>query len=149
MCPHQPEPPTDASDDPDTPQELALPNDASSVGTARTYVHQVITGWGATPLPNLGLLTSEVVTNAVVHTNGRIKIAVRHLGTHARVEVHDVEPAPPELLREHDARRLGGWGMQFVDSLAACWGVRNIEDDGKIVWFDTELMPPRLTPPEG
>ena len=123
-----------------TSDELALANHASSARVARDFVQDVISCWGATPVRDPGLPTSEVITNAVVHTDGEITIRVRHLGRHVRVEVHDVEPAPPRL-REPDRGRPGGWGMQFVDSLAACWGVTDIEDDGKVVWFDIELTP--------
>ena len=132
--PHQPQPA------PAVPDQLALANDAASIRAARAYVHEVIDSWGATAVHDPALPTSEVVTNAVVHTEGQIRIRVRHVGTHARVEVHDVEPAPPEM-REPDPQRPGGWGMRLVDSLAACWGVTHIEGDGKIVWFDIELVP--------
>ena len=52
---------------------------------------------------------------------------------HGSVRILGIDPG---------SQRTGGWGMRLVDSLAACWGVTDIEDDGKIVWFDLELMPP-------
>ncbi|HKY66604.1 MAG TPA: ATP-binding protein [Acidimicrobiales bacterium] len=138
MPPHLPEPAFSA------PDGLVLTNDPSSVRTARSYVQDVINGWGAMPVNDLALPTSEVVTNAVVHTDGQITIRVRRVDGHARVEVHDLEPAPPEM-KDPDPERHGGWGMRLVNSLAACWGVTNIDNDGKIVWFDIELTPTSAT----
>ena len=125
---------------PEAPDVLRLPNDAASVAAARAYVRGVIDDWGATAVHDPGLPTSEVLTNAVVHTGGEVRVRVRRIDGHARVEVHDVEPAQPEV-RERDPQRIGGWGMRLVESLAVCWGVTSIEDDGKIVWFDIELLP--------
>ena len=122
------------------PDVLRLANETASVRAARAYVREVINSWGATPVNDPDLATSEVLTNAVIHTDGQIEVRVRHLDGHAHVEVHDIDPASPEVLPA-DPARAGGWGMRLVESLATCWGVTNIEDDGKIVWFDIELMP--------
>jgi anti-sigma regulatory factor (Ser/Thr protein kinase) len=124
----------------EAPDVLRLANDPASVATARAHVRDVIGSWGATPVHDPGLATSEVLTNAVVHTDGEIRVRVRPVDGRARVEVHDVDPAHPEV-QERDPQRIGGWGLRLVESLAACWGVTNIEDDGKIVWFDIDLLP--------
>ena len=33
----------------------------------------------------------------------------------------------------------GGFGVRLVDELAASWGVDDLVEDGKCVWFEIEL----------
>ena len=35
-----------------------------------------------------------------------------------------------------DPARVGGLGMRLIDELAADWGVAQVTDDGKVVWFE-------------
>jgi anti-sigma regulatory factor (Ser/Thr protein kinase) len=122
-----------------SPNVLHLPNEAASVRAARAFVSATIRRWGMRPVTDAGLPTSEVVSNAIMHTENRISVRVRRLGGRARVEVHDVDPARPEV-RPADSSPLGGFGTGLVDQLASSWGVVAIEGDGKIVWFDIDLL---------
>ena len=117
---------------------LRLPSHSASVNQARTYVKDVIKSWKATPTTDPGVPTSEVVTNAIVHAKSEVALRVRLVDGHARVEVHDDDPQPPEV-KTGDPHGNGGHGMRLVDALAACWGITSIEGDGKIVWFDIDL----------
>lgn len=81
------------------------------------------------------LLTSELVTNAVIHAGGAPEVVV-HLGDGVvRVEVYDDEASPP-MLRRPDTTAASGRGIAIVDELAETWGVEPIRDDGKRVWFE-------------
>ena len=117
---------------------LRLPAAKTSVRVARQFVRTEISNWGCTPTPDVELATSEVVTNAIVHTNNDLSLWIHRVDGHARVEVHDVDPTPPVPQSRHE-RPVGGWGMSLVEALAKCWGVRQIEGDGKVVWFDIDL----------
>lgn len=121
---------------------LRLPAATTSVRTAREFVRAAIADWGCTPVSDVALATSEVVTNAIVHTKNQLALRIRYVDGHARVEVHDADPTPP-VTGSHQHTRIGGWGMTLVEALARCWGVRQIEGDGKVVWFDIELAPQR------
>ncbi|HEY0217405.1 MAG TPA: ATP-binding protein [Cellulomonas sp.] len=88
----------------------------------------------------LELLTSEVLTNAVVHTRGDRRIAMcaeRHDGC-VRVEVTDPDPTLP-VVRPVRAGRPGGNGMRIVDALATRWGIDLHPGVGKTVWFETPV----------
>lgn len=85
------------------------------------------------------LLTSELVTNAVLHARTGVELSVvtgRH-GIH--VEVADDDPGVPRQ-RTADLDDLGGHGLALVAALAGDWGVR-LAPPGKVVWFDLPVPP--------
>ena len=83
------------------------------------------------------LLVSEVVTNALRHTDGRIELVVRRLPGRLRVEVADEEARPPV---DTGAGPLddGGRGVPIMDALSDRWGTRT-DGAGKVVWFELDL----------
>lgn len=80
------------------------------------------------------LLTSELVTNAVVHARTAMRLEVDLDAGTLRVGVVDEAPRTPALRRANDAR-LTGRGMNLVDALAGEWGVEPTPP-GKKVWFE-------------
>lgn len=116
-----------------------LQPDEREVSTARAFVADAVAALGLSGDADVSLLTSELVSNAVEHAvTERIAVGVSRRGNRARVEVHDQDPARPHL-QHPDPRRAGGVGLQLVDALAQAWGVDEIADDGKVVWFEIEL----------
>ncbi len=93
-----------------------------------------IIGYGLEPLGDaVELLTAEVVTNALLHANTRLRLSVRRQGAGVQVEVQDGSTVPPH--RQHFSRTATtGRGIGLLDDLADEWGWRP-EDDGKTVWF--------------
>lgn len=81
---------------------------------------------------DVALVLSELVTNAVVHAGGAVRIAVS-VGDRIRVEVHDEDPRPPRM-RAHGAEP-GGLGLRIVERLSERWGSRSTAA-GKVVWAD-------------
>lgn len=104
----------------------------TSPRAAREFVASTLEDWGwtdnvATPV----LLTSELVSNAVIHAESDIVVTV-YVGERLRVELFD------ESIVHPSRERLGsGRGLQLVDALAASWGVRP-EGRGKTVWFELD-----------
>jgi anti-sigma regulatory factor (Ser/Thr protein kinase) len=92
------------------------------------------------------LLTSEVVTNALVHARavgadeGPDLVVRIHRGS-VRVEVYDVSPEVP-VRRNPEPMDPGGRGMCIVDELARDWGVDHLPT-GKRVWFEVAF---RISP---
>lgn len=80
------------------------------------------------------LLTSEVVTNAIVHAGSAPELVVRVRRDRVRVEVNDKSPAVP-VVRVVDPAAVSGRGMVIVEELAGAWGVEHIPR-GKRVWFE-------------
>jgi anti-sigma regulatory factor (Ser/Thr protein kinase) len=80
------------------------------------------------------LLTSELVTNAVIHATTPFRLDVAVEGAVIGVAVSDsaaglAEPVNPGGAEEH------GRGLQLVEALAARWGSETLVG-GKRVWFE-------------
>ena len=80
------------------------------------------------------LLTSELVTNAVVHARTPIHVVVDVEARTLRVTVADDAPRSPAL-RPSSHNHLTGRGLNLVDALAGQWGVDPTRE-GKKVWFE-------------
>jgi anti-sigma regulatory factor (Ser/Thr protein kinase) len=114
---------------------IQLASDPAGVRDARRFVAGTLRGWGLAALVEVVvLLTSELVSNAVMHGAGSPVGLVMLLDDHAiRVEIHDGNPAQPRL-RPGDGDREQGRGLVLVAALAASWGVEPA-GGGKSVWF--------------
>jgi anti-sigma regulatory factor (Ser/Thr protein kinase) len=89
------------------------------------------------------LLTSELVTNAVIHPrqapDAAIGLRIQAAAGHVRVEVRDrgsgFEPGRPDTRRP----RGGGLGLALVEALASRWGAGPETVGGELlfcVWFE-------------
>ena len=81
----------------------------------------------------VGLLTTEILSNAIKHAGGHgpIRVAASMAPGYARVEVLDEGPGfDPEA----DTNR--GLGLRLVDKLASSWGVER--GRGTLVWFEVD-----------
>lgn len=94
------------------------------------------------------LVTSELVTNALVHAGIPVRLALRSVngGRDLLIEVTDAGPlegeARPKALRhEHVAESTSGRGLLMVERLSSSWGVRP-EGVGKTVWAIVGLPNP-------
>jgi anti-sigma regulatory factor (Ser/Thr protein kinase) len=83
------------------------------------------------------LLTSETVTNAVLHGRSEIRLTVETSTTRMRVEVGDDNNREPTR-RPYDSGALDGRGMNLVDALSSAWGVEAAQC-GKVVWFELRI----------
>jgi anti-sigma regulatory factor (Ser/Thr protein kinase) len=112
-----------------------LPHDLSSARLARRHVEQFAAEQhlnGTTHV--LTIITSELVSNAVLHGAAPVAMSLCHEFDEITVEVSDGDaavnavrsPAPHE-------RSIGGHGLLIVASLADRWGIRPART-GKTVW---------------
>lgn len=81
----------------------------------------------------LELLTSELVTNAVVHARTAIEVGLLVGRDSLGVGVHDQDLAGP--LQDPYADREGGWGLGLVEALAHAWAMTRHPEGGKTAWF--------------
>ncbi|MET8681738.1 ATP-binding protein [Streptomyces sp. NPDC004647] len=114
-----------------------LSPDASSVPQARRLTRAQLADWALHKhIDDTELLVSELVTNALRHAWGPIRLTLARFPRHGvlRCEVEDTEPDPPSVCRagEEDER---GRGMQLLDVLSRRWG-SDRTPVGKIVWFE-------------
>ena len=120
----------------------------TSPGEARRFVGEVLRDHGLATgevVEAALLLTSELVTNAVLHAAGSIKVDVDLDLTAVRVEVADENeqrPAP----RQASPEDTSGRGLHLVEAIARAWGVEQERDDGKVVWFELDVPPLRTNP---
>lgn len=115
-----------------------LAEDLSSPGRARAAV---AAAGGRAGLPDrlvelALLLTSELVSNAVLHGAGTPQLDVVAGPEGVRVAVSDASPEHPRV-RVVGVEAHGGRGVGIVDRWADAWGVVD-EDEGagKTVWFE-------------
>ncbi|UGY95257.1 SpoIIE family protein phosphatase [Streptomyces gobiensis] len=115
-----------------------------SVAAARGFVRDTLQGWGlADIIDDAIVLTSELVTNAVVHAGTSAEVFCLRDERGVRIEVSD--RYPERELPLQDAGRLhgspdreGGRGLLLCAALATRWGVEYTSSD-KRVWFRLDL----------
>lgn len=116
----------------------------SSVRGARLFVVDKLQEWRYDQLvDSAALMTSELATNAVVHTDHPYTVSVQRDGRTVRVEVFDVVgvlPEAPDATGSAIARDPGTLfsGLGLVERIATNWG-SNLVDGGKVVWFELQL----------
>ncbi|MFF1815582.1 ATP-binding protein [Streptomyces sp. NPDC058251] len=112
--------------------------DLRAVPEARRALRELLRHWGKPGRSEIAeLLTSELVTNALIHTDhdAILTATVRPHGL--RVEVRDFvgrRPRPRVPIADDGTH---GRGLVLVQSLADAWGVR-AHGVGKAVWFELD-----------
>ncbi|MCD9879662.1 SpoIIE family protein phosphatase [Streptomyces guryensis] len=115
-----------------------------SVATARSFVRDTLQGWGfADIVDDAVVLTSELVTNAVVHAGTSADVLCLRSDEGVRIEVADRYPEREIPLQGHPVNmgspdREGGRGLQLCAALASRWGVEYTPTH-KQVWFQLDL----------
>ncbi|MFF9008997.1 SpoIIE family protein phosphatase [Streptomyces goshikiensis] len=116
-----------------------------SVAAARAFVRDTLQGWGfADIVDDAVVLTSELVTNAVVHAGTRAEVLCLRAEDGVRVEVADRYPERELPLRHPGERpyadpdRESGRGLMLCAALATRWGVEYTATH-KHVWFRIDL----------
>src|SRR3954470_11249598 len=90
-------------------------------------------------LQDVQLLTSELVTNAIRHSESDdVSMVVRPTPAVLRVEVANAGAGFDELaLPEPSHETAGGWGLRIVELIAHRWGVEP-NAEGVEVWFEVD-----------
>ncbi|MFF3946067.1 SpoIIE family protein phosphatase [Streptomyces sp. NPDC001902] len=123
------------------------PGDPKALSEARAMVRDAMAGWGLSDrVDEAELAAGELITNALVHTDGGAVLTLRMLPdaslAHAtpdatrrlRIEVHDLAANWPRRRRPGDGE-VSGRGLLLVDRLADAWGVEP-HGSGKAVWCE-------------
>ncbi|MBQ0986549.1 ATP-binding protein [Streptomyces sp. F63] len=130
---------------------FAVPGDPSAVAFARDRVITQIRAWGV----RLGegqqdavrLVTSELITNAVVHAGGFITVGLHLSEGRLLLVVYDGNPEPPKRLTTTEDDE-GGRGLALVGLLAARHGWEPTRH-GKRVWAEFAVPAPNPAAPGG
>ncbi|MEU9338799.1 SpoIIE family protein phosphatase [Streptomyces sp. NPDC048290] len=111
-----------------------------AVRQARRFTRRTLRAWDVTDACDTVLLVvSELVTNALVHTDGRVRLDLTLLGGRLRVAVADGSPRSPVKPTSIGWEATGGRGLLLVEALSATWGTVPVSG-GKQVWSEITLM---------
>jgi anti-sigma regulatory factor (Ser/Thr protein kinase) len=108
----------------------------ATAGLARRFLREQMhgAGVGEPTVETALLLASELVSNAVLHARTEMTVRLKVTAACVRVEVTDGNRRSPVAVAA-PIGAIGGWGLQFVQSLADTWGVEATRE-GKQVWFE-------------
>ncbi|MEU6807949.1 SpoIIE family protein phosphatase [Streptomyces sp. NPDC046831] len=106
---------------------------------ARRFTRRTLRSWGVTKEADAVLLVvSELVTNALVHTGGPVRLDLSLVGDRLRVTVADSSPRTPVKPTGIGWEATGGRGILLVEAVSAAWGTLPA-GGGKQVWSELVL----------
>ncbi|MFI0354915.1 ATP-binding protein [Actinomadura sp. 9N407] len=122
--------------------EIDLASTPAAVRPARSYIRALVgecCDAGATVLDDLELLTSEAVTNCVVHAlprpDGTVRLRALQVGPFIRVEVTDGGSLPGGRTVPDDPLADNGRGLYLIQALARDYGTHQHTDGTTTFWF--------------
>jgi anti-sigma regulatory factor (Ser/Thr protein kinase) len=129
----------------------------AAAAAARRFVRDTLESWDLTGngdnsggrdalVDDAVLLTSELVTNAVLHAGTPVQVTCRLLGDgpDRSLEIAVLDRCPAQLRPDlphtvgEAAERTNGRGLQLPSELASAWGVTYARE-AKAVWFRMDL----------
>lgn len=117
---------------------LDLDHTVEAPRLARRFVTKTLQEWQApeTSIEHAQLLVSELVSNAVLHATGPIRMVIEETeaGGVWRIEVCNAGAGEPRM-RRAAPQDLSGRGLQLVDELARGWGSSRVDGETS-VWFE-------------
>lgn len=114
---------------------LQLPASAASTPAARRWITERLADLPSELVDTAVLLTSELVTNAILHAGTGVVLSIHRGPDRVRVDVADGSPVQPAVKGYGNDATIGR-GLTLFDRLASAWGTRPIIPRGKIVWFE-------------
>ncbi|MFI0924905.1 SpoIIE family protein phosphatase [Streptomyces sp. NPDC021012] len=119
-------------------QQHVAQNDPEALSSARHMIRAAVRAWDAEERADeIELVADELMTNALMHTDGGAIVTLRILAgppRRLRVEVEDRSSALPRR-REAGEAGVSGRGLLLVDQLSDAWGVES-RGGGKCVWCE-------------
>ena len=127
--------------------DLELAREPTAPGRARRELREAVADRVGEPdRATLTLLTSELVTNAVIHpdpdADGPIGLRITTYSGRVRVEVVDTGRGFDASTLPRRPREAGGHGLVVVEGLSSRWGMHRTQPDGAegfCVWFELDL----------
>lgn len=118
-------------------EEAVLAPVPSSSGQARRIVRDSLAGLNGGFIETAELVTSELVSNAVLYARTTIRLGICLDGDLLRIEVRDGSPALPQV-KEYGLDATTGRGLRLVGTLSERWGTE-VTAQGKAVWCELRL----------
>ncbi|MGW1024556.1 SpoIIE family protein phosphatase [Streptomyces sp. NPDC002577] len=106
---------------------------------ARRFTRRTLRKWAVTRETDTVLLVvSELVTNALVHTEGPVRLDLTRIEDRLRVAVADASPRTPVKPANLGWEATGGRGILLVEAVSAAWGTVPA-GGGKQVWCEIAI----------
>jgi GAF domain-containing protein/anti-sigma regulatory factor (Ser/Thr protein kinase) len=113
-----------------------------AVRHARRFTRRTLRAWGVPEETDTVLLVvSELVTNALVHTDGQVRLDLTLSNHRLRIAVADSSPRTPIKPTSIGWEATGGRGILLCEAMSAAWGTLPASG-GKQVWADVVLEEP-------
>ncbi|MEU0005137.1 SpoIIE family protein phosphatase [Streptomyces sp. NPDC006314] len=108
-----------------------------AVRHARRFTRRTLRTWGVSQdtVDAALLVVSELVTNALVHTGGPVRLDLSLVNHRLRLAVADSSPRSPVKPASIGWEATGGRGILLVEAVSAAWGTIPVSG-GKQVWAD-------------
>lgn len=129
--------------------ELHVPPSLTAAAQAREFVRGYCESQELPYLAeNVELVVSELVTNAVVHAQTRIRVRIEELPFCVRLTVYDEAVDLPllSLASRVSALEEGGRGVWIVDACSVEWGTDLHALEGKSTWALFAVRPGSFAP---
>lgn len=108
-----------------------------AVRHARRFTRRTLRTWDV-PSDTMDaalLVVSELVTNALVHTDGQVRLDLSLVNHRLRLAVADTSPRSPVKNTNVGWEATGGRGILLVEAVSETWGTVPVSG-GKQVWAD-------------
>ncbi|GAA3827658.1 ATP-binding protein [Nocardioides panacisoli] len=114
--------------------------DVAAVAPARAFLRSILGEWGVDEdcVYTAVLCLSELVTNAVIHTQTGCSVRVVLDRGVLLTSVRDLGAKEVAVEAVDDPLQPNGRGLQVLDALATRWGT-TVDSDGTTVWFVLDL----------
>ena len=112
--------------------ETSLPSSLDAPRDARALLGQWLPDLTSEELEDAKLLTSELVTNAVIHARTAIEVGITISTSKVLITVHDEDLGHPS---DTYPGREGGRGLGLVAAMAEQTATERHVGEGKTVWF--------------
>ena len=116
-------------------RRVRLTREPAAAAEARSQVRAAICAWKVPVDPDIAvLLTSDLVTNAVMHGDGKtVTLAIRCSRSHLRIDLYDTSRSLPMALDEPTVAETAD-GLVLIATLSTEWGSFRTPV-GKVVYF--------------
>ncbi|MFF4255758.1 SpoIIE family protein phosphatase [Streptomyces sp. NPDC001663] len=114
-----------------------------AVGHTRRFTRRTLRAWSVSrdDADAVLLVVSELVTNALVHTDGQVRLDLTLLDNRLRVSVADSSPRTPVKPTSIGWEATGGRGILLVEAMSETWGTVPVSG-GKQVWAEIAVSRP-------
>lgn len=111
-----------------------------AVRHARRFTRRTLRAWGVPDdsMDGALLVVSELVTNALVHTDGQVRLDITLINHRLRISVADTSPRTPVKPTSIGWEATGGRGILLVEAMSTTWGTVPVSG-GKQVWSEIPL----------